>query len=331
MILPAHGPEPVEGGNAVRRGPRAVGDAARADLGEAVADVRAELDRAFRQPADGRTTLQGRRAAEVLDSELDPVVVLEGQGLRERPVEIGLRPGAQVGGQRPGAGHRVQALAGRQPRHLQRQARARAVQPGEANRLAGEGVRGIAPDVRRLARMRRPTGRMDPDPARPLSCGDDLAPRPPALEAEHGIGREQPLPRRGHRDDLQQAELPRAARHQARHVGGHGEPALHVGDAGPVAAVAVDAEGSGRRRARREDRVMVAEEADVRAAATLERRVQVEPRLVRHELGVEPVALERLGERAGKRVQQLVVTARRVLVDPVLQVCQEERKVRLCG
>ena len=59
--------------------------------------------------------------------------------------------------------------------------------------------------------------------------------------------------------------------------------------------------------------------------------MQVEPRHVRHELGVEPVALERLRERAGKRVQQLVVTARRVLVDPVLQVCQEERKVRLCG
>ena len=69
----------------------------------------------------------------------------------------------------------------------------------------------------------------------------------------------------------------------------------------------------------------------MRAAATLERRVQVEPRLVRHELGVEPVALERLRERAGQRVQELVVTARRVLVDPVLQVCEEERKVRVCG
>ena len=67
---------------------------------------------------------------------------------------------------------------------------------------------------------------------------------------------------RSDRDDLQQTELPRAARHQPRHVRGHGEPALHVGDAGPVAAVAVDAKGSGRRGARREDRVVVAEEED---------------------------------------------------------------------
>ena len=103
MVLAADRAQPVERGEALRRRPGAVGDSAGRRLAEDVAELRAERDGRLGQPSDALRPLEGRRAAEILVRELDALVVAEGDRLLERPGEIVVRPGAEVGGQRAGA------------------------------------------------------------------------------------------------------------------------------------------------------------------------------------------------------------------------------------
>ena len=103
------------------------------------------------------------------------------------------------------------------------------------------------------------------------------------------------------------------------------DTALHVGDPGSVHATTVVAERALGGRSEREDGVVVAQERDASRPAPLERRVQIEALSAhRYELGVQAVRLGGVGHDRGERVQLRDGTARRVDVDPRLEVAPAE-------
>ncbi len=67
---------------------------------------------------DAVRALERRRAAEILVRKLDAFVLAEVDHALERPAEILVRPGAEIGGQEAGARHGVEALPGLEPRDL---------------------------------------------------------------------------------------------------------------------------------------------------------------------------------------------------------------------
>ena len=77
----------------------------------------------------------------------------------------------------------------------------------------------------------------------------------------------------------------------------HGEPALHVGDAGADQAVVLVPQRTPRGRAQREDRVVMAEQRDARAPGALQCGMHVQAGGRGHELAREPVAGERPASR----------------------------------
>ena len=251
VVLAAHRAQAVERGEALRRRPGAVGDSARRRLAEDVAELPAERDGGLGEPSDPLRPLQGRRAAEILVRELDALVVAECGRPLERPGEILVRPGAEVGRQGAGARHGVEPLPGLEPRDLEREAPARAVELADPQRLAGERERRIPPFGGRLTCVCGPPRGVNAEPARSLAARHDLAVRAPALEAEDSVHAEQPAARRRaavpgllvrHAHDLEQAERPRPLREQPSRVQGDRDAALHVGDARPVAALPLPAE-----------------------------------------------------------------------------------------
>ena len=104
-------------------------------------------------------------------------------------------------------------------------------------------------------------------------------------------------------------------------MGGDGDAALHVGDAGAVDAPAFSREGAPGGRAQGEDRVVVAQQRHLRAARPFEDGVEVTPASTRpYELRAQAVAFEGPGEDLGEGVEGGHVVRRRVEVDPGLQV-----------
>ena len=102
------------------------------------------------------------------------------------------------------------------------------------------------------------------------------------------------------------------------------DAALHVRDAGAEAALLVAPERPGGGGSERIDRVVVAEQRDLRPARAAQPRVQVQATGSGHELRLQPVALAGPGEQARQAVQRVEVAARRVDVDPRREVAEQE-------
>ena len=298
-----------------------------------MAELSAERDGRLGEPSDPLRPLEGRRSAEILVRELDALVVAEGDRLFQGPGEIVVRPGAEIGGQRAGARHGVEPFAGLEPRDLEREILARAVELADPQGLAGKRERGISSYGGSLSGVCGPARGVNAEPSRPLAARHDLALRAPALEAEDGVHLQQP-PARGraavpgllvrHAHDLEQAERPRPFGQQPSRVQRDRDAALHVGHARPVAALALPPERPCGRSAQGEDGVVMAEQRDARGARPAQRGVEREPAGRLHELGIEPVALGLQREDAGQPVEGLEVAARRVDVDPRGEVGEQE-------
>jgi FAD/FMN-containing dehydrogenase len=168
VVEAADGPEPVEGGDAAARGPGAVGDAAGERFPEDVPEFAPDRDRGLGERGHPRRPLERGRTAEILVGERDAVVLAEVLHLLERPVEILGRHRPDVACDGGAARNRVEPFAARELRQLERQTVPRLVELREAHGLAAERVHGVAPDVRLDAGVRRPSLRVEPEPARPL-------------------------------------------------------------------------------------------------------------------------------------------------------------------
>jgi hypothetical protein len=100
--------------------------------------------------------------------------------------------------------------------------------------------------------------------------------------------------------------------------------ALHVRDAGPVAAVGVTPEGPPCGGAEREDRVVMTEQGDASPAESPKCRVQVETGRGRDELRLEAGAVANAREQPGQPVECLEVASGSVDAHPRGQICDQQ-------
>ena len=140
----------------------------------------------------------------------------------------------------------------------------------------------------------------------------------PASRAWVAIGSER-TSSSGTLHELEAREGALARREHARGVRGDRDPALHVGRAGPEQATVAALAAAAPRRCRAAARCRGGRAArHARAAGALERRVHVQARGRRHELGRQAVARERARDVAGEQVE-LVASA------PLGESCATQR------